>query len=196
MLGNKMKSVNNATTALNNPIVKGVKKLKADTVVIGSKTADLITASTKKQLGVASSKKQTLDALQGDGVKSFMLDAPAKGQKPAYPELVNQIRVAIVSAFDGDLQTLLKKEAKTLSDMEKGVKRYWQMQIGSEFAYYRRELRKREDREIAGDKDKSTPVDMYFKDLQSALDRLTKLEGVDFKIVEHKDQIEMLLADK
>jgi hypothetical protein len=186
----------NTTTALNNPIAKGVKKLMADTIVIGAKTADLITASTKKQLGVASSKKQTLDALQGDRVKSFMLDAPAKGQKPAYPELVNQIRVAIVSALDADLQTLLKKEAKTLSDMEKGVKRYWQMQIGSEFAYYRRELKKREDREIAGDKDKSTPVDMYFKDLQSALDRLTKLEGVDFKIVEHKDQIEMLLADK
>ena len=191
-----MNQVNNATSAINNPITKGIKKLKADTVVIGAKTADLITASTKKQLGVASSKKQTLDALQADGVKQFMLDSPAKGQKPAYPELVNQIRVAIVSAFDGDLQTLLKKEAKTLSDMEKGVKRYWQQQIGSEFAYYRRELRKREDREIAGDKDKSTPVDMYFKDLQSALDRLTKLEGVDFKIVEHKDQIEMLLADK
>ena len=193
-----MKQVNtvNATSALNNPVVKGIKKLKADTVVIGAKTADLITASTKKQLGVASSKKQTLDALQADKVKSYMLDAPAKGQKPAYPELVNQIRVAIVSAFDADLQVLLKKEAKTLSDMEKGVKRYWQQQIGSEFAYYRRELKKREEREITGDKDKSTPVDMYFKDLQSALDRLTKLEGVDFKIVEHKDQIEMLLADK
>ena len=191
-----MNSVNNATSALNNPITKGVKKLRADTVVIGAKTADLITASTKKQLGVASSKKQTLDALQADGVKSFMLDAPAKGQKPAYPELVNQIRVAIVSALSDEVQTMLKKEPKTLSDVEKGVKRYWQMQIGSEFAYYRRELSKREDREIAGDKDKSTPVDMYFKDLQSALDRLTKLEGVDFKIVEHKDQIEMLLADK
>lgn len=190
-----MKSVN-ITSALNNPVAKGVAKLKADTVVIGSKTADLITASTKKQLGVASSKKQTLDALQSDGVKSFMLDAPAKGQKPAYPELVNQIRVAIVSALDGDLQILLKKEGKTLSDMEKGVKRYWQQQIGSEFAYYRRELRKREDREIAGDKDKSTPVDMYFKDLQSALKRLTELEGVDFHIVEHKDQLEKLLADK
>jgi hypothetical protein len=190
-----MTQVNN-TNALNNPITKGIKKLKADTVVIGAKTADLITASTKKQLGVASSKKQTLDALQSDGVKSFMLDAPAKGQKPAYPELVNQIRVAIVSALDGDLQTLLKKEAKTLSDMEKGVKRYWQMQIGSEFAYYRRELRKREEREIAGDKDKSTPVDMYFKDLQSALERLSKLESAEFDIVLHKAGINKLLGDK
>jgi hypothetical protein len=83
MLGNKMNQVNNATSAINNPITKGIKKLKADTVVIGAKTADLITASTKKQLGVASSKKQTLDALQGDGVKSHMLETPAKGQKPA-----------------------------------------------------------------------------------------------------------------
>jgi hypothetical protein len=190
-----MKQVN-ITAALDNPIAKGIKKLKADTVVIGSKTADLITASTKKQLGVASSKKQTLDALQGDGVKSFMLDTPAKGQKPAYPELVNQIRVAIVSALDTDLQTLLKKEAKTLSDMEKGVKRYWQQQIGSEFAYYRRELKKREEREIAGDKDKSTPVDMYFKDLQSALERLGKLESAEFSIMDHKSTIESLLSDK
>ena len=46
----------NQTSALNNPIVKGVKKLKADTVVIGAKTADLITASTKKQLGVVIDK--------------------------------------------------------------------------------------------------------------------------------------------
>ena len=191
-----MNTVNNATSALNNPVVKGIKKLKADTVVIGAKTADLITASTKKQLGVASSKKQTLDALQADKVKSFMLDAPAKGQKPAYPELVNQIRVAIVSAFDADLQVLLKKEPKTLSDVEKGVKRYWQMQIGSEFAYYRRELKKREEREITGDKDKATPVDMYFKDLQSALDRLTKLENMEFDLVQHTSAIKKLLADK
>jgi hypothetical protein len=190
-----MKQVN-TTTALNNPIVKGTKKLKTDTVVIGAKTADLITTSTKKQLGVASSKKQTLDALQGDGIKSYMLDAPAKGQKPAYPELVNQIRVAIVSAFDADLQVLLKKEAKTLSDMEKGVKRYWQQQIGSEFAYYRRELKKREDRDIAGDTDKSTPQQMYFKDLQSALDRLAKLESAEFDIVLHKAGINKLLGDK
>jgi hypothetical protein len=186
----------NITTALNNPIVKGVKKLKADTVVIGAKTADLITASTKKQLGVASSKKQTLDALQADKVKSFMLDAPAKGQKPAYPELVNQIRVAIVSAFDADLQVLLKKEPKTLSDMEKGVKRYWQQQIGSEFAYYRRELKKREDREIAGDKEKSSDVEMYFKDLASAKARLEKLENAEFDIVLHKAGINKLLGDK
>jgi hypothetical protein len=191
-----MNTVNNATSALNNPIAKGVKKLKADTVVIGAKTADLITASTKKQLGVASSKKQTLDALQADGVKSFMLDAPAKGQKPAYPELVNQIKVAIVSALSDEVQTILKKEPKTLSDVEKGVKRYWQMQIGSEFAYYRRELKKREERETAGDKDKSTPVDMYFKDLQSALDRLTKLENMEFDLVQHTSAIKKLLADK
>jgi hypothetical protein len=190
-----MKQVN-TTSALNNPISKGVAKLKADTVVIGAKTADLITASTKKQLGVASSKKQTLDALQADKVKSFMLDAPAKGQKPAYPELVNQIRVAIVSAFDADLQVLLKKEPKTLSDMEKGVKRYWQQQIGSEFAYYRRELKKREDRETAGDTEKATPEQMYFKDLQSALDRLSKLESADFSIMDHKSALTALMSDK
>jgi hypothetical protein len=170
----------NVTTALNNPMAKTVKALKAKSVNITSKTADLITKATKQTVGV----------------KSFMLDIPKQKKANAFAELHSSVKLAIVSALDSDIQALLGKEPKTLSDMDKGVKRYWQQQVGSEFAYYRRELKKREEREGRENNDKATPVEMYFKDLQSALDRLAKLEELDFDLVQHTTALKKLLADK
>jgi hypothetical protein len=37
---------------------------------------------------------------------------------------------------------------------------------------------------------------MYFKDLQSALDRLAKLENMEFDLVQHTSAIKKLMADK
>jgi hypothetical protein len=183
------------TTALNNPMAKAVKSL-VKAVTLSASTADLITASTKQTIKTATTKKLTLDGFQADGVKSFMLNKPAKGKDNPNAELHSQVNLAIVNGLDPEVQTLLKKETKTLSDMEKGVKRYWQQQIGSEFAYYRRQLKDREEKLIAGDTEKSTPVEMYFKDLQSALDRLAKLEDLDFDLVQHSTALKKLLADK
>jgi hypothetical protein len=44
--------------------------------------------------------------------------------------------------------------------------------------------------------EKSTPVQMYFKDLESALERLGKLENLPFDLVKHTSAIKKLLADK
>jgi hypothetical protein len=186
----------NETNALNNPMAKTVKALKAKAITISAKTADLITKATKQTVGVKQTKALTLDALQADGVKSFMLDMPKQKKANPYPELHSSVKLAIVSALDEDIQSLLAKETKTLSDMEKGVKRYWQQQVGSEFAYYRRELKKREERATRENEDKATPVEMYFKTLQNALDRLAKLEELDFDLVAHTSAIKKLLADK
>jgi hypothetical protein len=186
----------NVTTALNNPMAKTVKALKAKAVTITSKTADLITKATKQTVGVKQTKALTLDSLQADGIKSFMLDIPKQKKANAFAELHSSVKLAIVSALDSDIQALLGKEPKTLSDMDKGVKRYWQQQVGSEFAYYRRELKKREEREGRENNDKATPVEMYFKELQSALDRLAKLEELDFDLVAHTTALKKLLADK
>jgi len=57
-------------------------------------------------------------------------------------------------------------------------------------------LAKREESAQRGEVEKSTPVEMYFKDLQSALDRLAKLEELDFDLVQHTSAIKKLLADK
>jgi hypothetical protein len=186
----------NVTSALNNPMAQTVKALKAKSVGISSTTSKLITQATKETVGVKQTKAKTLDSLQADGIKSHMLEIPKQKKANQFESLHSSIKLAIVSALDTDIQALLKKEAKTLSDMEKGVKRYWQMQIGAEFVYYRKELKKREERESRENNDKATPEQMYFKDLQSALDRLAKFESVDFDLVIHTTALKKLLADK
>jgi hypothetical protein len=186
----------NKTSAINNPIAKGTAKLKADAIKLTSEISASITEGTKKTLGAALTKKKTVDLMVAQKIKSAHLELASK----SYADLHKQIKQAIVLGFTADDQALLLKETKTLSDGEKINKRLAQQQIGSEFAYYRRALVEREKRADAqaegGTAEKSTPVDMYFKDLQSALDRLAKLEGVDFDITAHTKVISAMLADK
>jgi hypothetical protein len=179
------------TSALNNPITKAVKAL-VSAKVIGSEIADLITKGTKKSLDTAKTKSKTVDLMQAQGLKSFDLDLGNKENAPLH----DSIKRAIVLGFDLDAQALLAKESKVLSDFEKATKRALGMQIGSEFAYYRRALAKREESAERGEVEKSSPVKMYFKDLKSALDRLTKLESMDFDLVQHTSALKKLLADK
>jgi hypothetical protein len=185
-----MKQVN-ITTALNNPMVIAKASLvKAQ--VISTEIADLITKGTKKSLDTAKTKSKTVDLMQAQGLKSFDLDLGDKTKV----ELHDSIKRAIVLGFDLDAQALLAKESKTLSDFEKATKRALGMQIGSEFAYYRRALAKREESAERGEVEKSSPVEMYFKELKSALDRLAKLENLEFDLVAHTSALKKLLADK
>lgn len=187
--------MNQVTNALNNPIAKAVKAL-----VHGIKlTAEIsagISEGTKKGLASLLTKKKTLDLMVVQKITSAHLDLGAK----SYADLHKQIKQAIILGFSLDNQALLAKETKTLSVGEKIVKREVQQQIGSEFAYYRRELKKREDRTDAqaegGIVEKATPYDMYFKGLQDCLERLVKLENVDFDLVAHTKVLNALLADK
>lgn len=178
----------NITTALNNPMAKAKANL-VKAVVISSEIADSITKGTKKSLDTAKTKSKTVDLMQAQGLKSFDLDLSNKDNA----ELHNSIKQAIVLGFDLESQALLAKESKTLSDFEKATKRALGMQIGSEFAYYRRALAKREESAERGAVEKTSPEGMYFKDLLSALERLGKLENASFKIPEHKALIKKLL---
>jgi hypothetical protein len=183
-----MKQVN-ITTALNNPMAIATQALvKAQ--VISNEIATLITKATKKSLETAKTKKQTVDLMESSGLKSFDLDLSNKDKA----SLCDSIKRAIVQGFDLDAQALLAKETKTLSDLEKATKRALGMQIGSEFAYYRRALVERERIAIEGKSTEKTSAEgMYFKDLLSALERLGKLENASFKITEHKASIKKLL---
>jgi hypothetical protein len=190
-----MSQVNN-TTALNNPIAKGTAKLKAEAIKLTTEISASITEGTKKTLGAALTKKKTVDLMVAQKIKSAHLELASK----SYADLHKQIKQAIVLGFTADDQALLLKETKTLSAGEKTNKRLAQQQIGSEFAYYRRALVEREKRESAeaegGIAEKATPVEMYFKDLQSGADRLSKLESVPFDLLQHISTLKKLLADK
>ena len=181
----------NKTSALNNPMaIAKASLVKAQ--VISTEIADLITKGTKKSLDTVKTKSKTVDLMQASGLKSFDLDLGDKTKS----ELHDSIKRAIVLGFDLDAQALLAKESKTLSDFEKATKRALGMQIGSEFAYYRRALAKREESAERGEVEKSSPVEMYFKELKSALDRLAKLENLEFDLVAHTSALKKLLADK
>jgi hypothetical protein len=183
--------MNQVTNALNNPMAKAKASLvKAQ--VISTEIATLITKGTKKSIDASKTKKQTVDLMESSGLKSYDLDLSNKDKA----ELCDSIKRAIVLGFDLDAQALLAKETKTLSDLEKATKRALGMQIGSEFAYYRRALVERERIAIEGKAEKSTPEQMYFKGLQAELDRLGKLENASFDIVAHKSALTKLLNDK
>ena len=160
--------------------------------MIGSEIADMITKGTKKSIDTAKTKSKTVDLMQAQGLKSWDLDLGNKDNA----DLCNSIKGAIVLGLDLEAQALLAKESKVLSDFEKATKRALGMQIGSEFAYYRRALAKREESAERGEVEKSSPVEMYFKELKSALDRLAKLESVDFDLTIHTSSLKKLLADK
>ena len=183
--------MNQVTTALNNPMAQATKAL-VKAKVISSDIASKISKGTKKTLEAALTKKQAIDLMEADQIKSYHLDLSNKDNA----ELCDSIKRAIVLGFDLDAQALLAKETKTLSDLEKATKRALSQQIGSEFAYYRRALVERERIAIEGKAEKSTPEQMYFKGLQAEFDRLNKLENARFDVVAHKTMLKKLLADK
>ena len=185
-----MSQVNN-TTALNNPMAIATGAL-VKPQVITSEIAKRVTDGFKKTLAVGVTKKQTIDLMVAQKIKSFDISVKAPN-----PELRNSIKKAIILGFNDNQQALLAKATSTLSDPDKREKRELQQQVGSEIGYYERGLKTREAKatvtEVA---EKSTPVQMYFKDLESALERLAKLENMEFDLVQHTSAIKKLLADK
>ena len=179
------------STPLNNPMAIATQALVKGQV-ISAEIAKLVTDGFKKTLAVGVTKKQTVDLMVAQKIKSFDISIKAPS-----PELRNSIKKAIVLGFNDSDQALLAKETKSLSDADKKEKRRLGMQVGSEIGYYERALKDREAKSTVTEvAEKSTPVQMYFKDLESALERLGKLENLPFDLVKHTSAIKKLLADK
>jgi hypothetical protein len=179
------------STPLNNPMAIATQALVKGQV-ISAEIAKLVTDGFKKTLAVGVTKKQTVDLMVAQKIKSFDISIKAPS-----PELRNSIKKAIILGFNDSDQALLAKETKSLSDADKKEKRRLGMQVGSEIGYYERALKDREAKSTVTEvAEKSTPVQMYFKDLESALERLGKLENLPFDLVKHTSAIKKLLADK
>jgi len=86
-------------------------------------------------------KIKTIDVLSSEGITSEMLVAPKNGADPAF---FDSVKSAVVAGFATNVQALLGKDTKTLSDQAKSDKRYWQQQIGSKIKDLRNALAKRE----------------------------------------------------
>lgn len=170
--------------------------MKATNVKLSTATIDAIGAWSGQTIKADKSKTKAIDSLHADGVTADMLKAPAKGEPTV---LFDSVKVSIVLGFAANVQALLKKDTKSLSEQQKETKRYWQQQIGSKLKDLRNALARREAASESGgaEADKSTweatkrkvlseiiaqaqkkesttikDISAFIKDLQSALARI------------------------
>lgn len=171
--------------------------MKATNVKLSTATINAIGAWSGSTIKADKSKVKAIDALFADGVTADMLKAPGKDEPRS---LYDSVQVSIVTGFAANVQALLRKDVKSLSETQKAERRYWQQQIGSKLKDLRNALSRREAQAEGSDgaeADKSTweatkrkvlseiitqaqkkesstikDIGAFIKDLQSALARI------------------------
>ena len=151
-------------------------------------TAKLSTASINaigawagQSIKVDNAKVKAVDSLHADGVTAAMLVAPAKGESTV---LFDSVKVSIVLGFTAQVQALLKKDTKGLSEAQKENKRYWQQQIGSKLKDLRNALSRREAQGTESDgagADKSSWESTKRKVLSEIIAQAQKKESTSIK---------------
>lgn len=111
--------------------------MKVITSTIATAIGQFVGASNKAD----KAKVKTVDIMVSEGITSEMLVAPKDGADPAF---YDSVKSAVVAGFATNVQALLSKDTKTLSDQGKKDKRYHQQQIGSKIKDLRNALIKRE----------------------------------------------------
>ena len=120
---------------------------------------------------------QVTDFLWSKGMRPVHLDA----KRTDTVENRNRVRAIVISKQDKDVQKILATETKSLSQVDKGVKAYWQTQIGSLIGKLESKLREREEQETMTDEQKAAKAKKTeHQRLQKALDDLiSKYQGLE-----------------
>lgn len=159
--------------------------MKATNVKLSSETIGAISTWSNKSLTTDKAKIKAIDSLFADGVTADMLKAPGKDEPRTLYETVS---VSIVAGFTANVQALLKKDTKSLSEAQKVDKRFWQQQIGSKLKDLRNALARREAKakaEMEGSdgaqEDKSTWESTKRKVLSEIIAQAQKKESTTIK---------------
>jgi hypothetical protein len=120
---------------------------------------------------------QVTDFIWSKGMRPVHLDA----KRTDTVENRNKVRAIVVSNLEKDVQKLLATETKTLSQMDKGVKAYWQEQVGSLIGKLESKLKDRQDQETMTDDQKAAKAKKTLHQrLQKSLDELiSKYQGIE-----------------
>jgi hypothetical protein len=116
---------------------------KSNVAVLSPVASRAITQWSGKAVAADKGKSTMVEALRADGIVADDL-VIAKGAKEP-TAIVKAVKDAIVAGFTPGVQGLLKKDTKTLSDVLKSDKRYWQQQIGSKLKDVRNALKTKEN---------------------------------------------------
>lgn len=130
---------------------------------------------------------KALDEMHAGGLKSTDTLSPKKKDNgsTASPELYEGLRVCVVAGFSAYAQKLLKAPTKSLSDVDKSAKKYWQEQIGARLNDIRKGLERREGK--AAERAPQTP--------KSAVDKLRIALETAEKIVQGEAEWDFDAAD-
>jgi hypothetical protein len=111
-------------------------------------TAALITSTVAAVEGASRKLASTADTLHAAGVPSTHFISPKSkdGGSTVTPEDFDALNAAIVAGFTVAVQKLMAAPTKSLQDVDKAEKRYWQQQIGARRNDFKRALEKREGR--------------------------------------------------
>ena len=102
------------------------------------------------EIGARNKWVQVTDFIWSKGMRPVHLDA----KRPDTVENRNKVRAIVISKMDKDVQKILSAETKSLSQVDKGVKAYWQTQVGSLIGKLESKLKEREEQETMTDEQK------------------------------------------
>tara|TARA_R100001079_G_scaffold87755_1_gene50442 strand:+ start:4338 stop:4868 length:531 start_codon:yes stop_codon:yes gene_type:complete len=112
--------------------------------VLTAQTVSAISNAVSRSITADKAGVKALDALIADGfdrITDFI--SPKSADSTATAEEFEALNAAIVMGFSADIQRLLLKPVKGLSDEQKTTRRYWQQQIGARRNDFKRQLGKR-----------------------------------------------------
>ena len=108
-----------------------------------------------------------IDSLIADGFdKPTDFVSPKSQGSTVSVEEFNAINEAIVLGFSADIQRLLAKPVKSLTDAQKTTRRYWQQQIGAKRNDFKRGMQRRIDAASPdGGASRTRTIDEWFRDM-------------------------------
>jgi hypothetical protein len=128
-----------------------------------------------------------IDALIADGFdKPTDFVSPKSQGSTVSVEEFDAINNAIVCGFTTDVQRLLEKPVKSLTDAQKTTRRYWQQQIGAKRNDFKRGMQRRIDAASSeGGAQRTRNIDEWFRDMANdGIKKCRNAEEAPFDIVE------------
>jgi len=128
-----------------------------------------------------------IDALIADGFdKPTDFVSPKSEGSTVSVEEFNAINDAIVLGFSADIQRLLAKPVKSLTDAQKTTRRYWQQQIGAKRNDFKRGMQRRIDAASPdGGAQRTRTIDEWFRDMANdGIKKCRNAEEAPFDIAE------------
>ena len=164
---------------------------------LSQNTATLVAKAVSSSIRADKAGVAALDALIADGFdKPTDYVSPKSDGSTVSVEEFNALNGAIVMGFNADIQKLLEKPVKSLTDAQKTTRRYWQQQIGARRNDFKRQLTKRLDADNSdGAGSRNRTVEQRIRDnLNDVIKVCQNAEEATFDITDMVNKVKAALS--